>query len=76
MDVDQKTSFRVNLSLLCPHRHSEIKHLISCLGNFMDSIIFTCEVEPKMQFTVGSPSINKANWINYTQNADVSNLLI
>lgn len=74
MDADQKTSFRVNL--LCPRRHSEIKHLISCLGNFMNCITFTSEVEPKMQFTVGSPSINKANWINYTQNADVSNHLI
>lgn len=42
----------------------------------MDSIIFTREVEQKIEFTVGLPLVDPPNWIRYAQNAKVSSHLI
>lgn len=42
-----------------------IKHTrpISQLGDFMDSVIFTREVEQKIEFTVDLPLVDILNWI-------------
>ena len=42
----------------------------------MESIIFTREVEQKIEFTVDLPLVDIPNWICYAQNAEVSSHLI